>query len=264
MYKIALLGRDISYTKSPAVHRAIAAALGEVIEFDVCDTPYDRLSIAVARLLSDYDGFFVTKPYKTEIKRFIDSADFSVNLVRCADKTAYSTDGIGFMRALDRNFSDWKSNVNAVLVLGTGGAAHAVVGALSSAGKRVYVLGRSVVSAAKLAANHSGAELYTGQTAEMIVNCTPLGTEGEDALYAFCVPPVFKYAYDAVYAAGALTPFLRRNRNSGAAVADGTDMLIYQAIEGDRILLNKDFDVQKVYDFAARVLIESGDIAGGQ
>lgn len=261
MYKIALLGRDISYTKSPAVHRAIAEALGERIDFDVCDTPYDRLSETVVRLMNSYDGFFVTKPYKTEIKRFIDCADFSVNLVRCSDKTAYSTDGVGFMHALDRNFSDWKNNVNAVLVLGTGGAAHAVVGALSSAGKKVYVLGRSVVNGAKIAAKHKNAELYSGQAAEMIVNCTPLGTGGEDALSAFCVPPMFKYAYDAVYAGG-LTPFLRRNRNSGAVVADGTDMLLYQAIEGDRILLKKDFDAQKVYDYISRRLVESGDIAG--
>ena len=262
MYKIALLGRDISYTKSPAVHRAIAKALCEDIAFDVFDTPYDKLSGAVATLLSDYAGFFVTKPYKTEIKRFIPGADFSVNLVRCADKTAYSTDGVGLVRALDRNFPDWGANVNAALVLGTGGAAHAAVGALTSAGKKVYVLGRSVVNAAKLISQHSGAELYTGQSAELAVNCTPLGLNGEDALSAFCVRPTFMYAYDAVYT-DTITPFLRRNRNNGALVADGTDMLIYQAIEGDRILLKKEFDVQMVYKFAAKLLTESGDISGG-
>lgn len=262
MHKIALLGRDIAYTKSPAVHCAIAQALCEDIAFDVFDTPYDKLSGAVATLLRDYDGFFVTKPYKTEIKRFISGADFSVNLVRCADKTAYSTDGVGFMRALDRNFPDWKNNVNAVLVLGTGGAAHAVVGALTSVGKKVYVLGRSVVNSAKLITQHKNAELYTGQSAEMAVNCTPLGLNGEDALFAFCVPPAFMYAYDAVYT-DTITPFLRRNRNSGAMIADGTDMLLYQAIEGDRILLKKQFDVQKVYSSAAKILIESGDISGG-
>ncbi|MCH5155132.1 MAG: hypothetical protein J1F69_00855 [Clostridiales bacterium] len=261
MYKIALLGRDISYTKSPAVHRAISQVLGLGIEFDVTDTPYDRLTEAVNRLLRDYDGFFVTKPYKSEISRFIPDADFSVNVVRCADRSAHSTDGAGFMRALNRNFADWKNKVNAVLVLGTGGAAHAVVNALDGAGKKAYVLGRSVVNGARLAAKYNNAELYTNQSAQMIVNCTPLGINGEDALKEFCVPPMFDYAFDVVYS-DSLTPFLRRTRNNGATVADGTDMLVYQAIEGDKILLRDDFDVEKVYESTAKLLRERGEIGG--
>ncbi|MDE7107869.1 MAG: hypothetical protein K2O39_06045, partial [Clostridiales bacterium] len=95
MLKAALVGKDIAYTKSPAVHKAIAEAIGLDIEFDVLDVPYGRLNDAVRTLLHDYDGFYVTKPYKTEIKRFFDCAEQSVNLVRCADKTAYNTDGMG-------------------------------------------------------------------------------------------------------------------------------------------------------------------------
>ena len=259
MFKLALIGRDIAYTKSPAVHKAITGALGVGMEFDVLDAPYDRLSEALSCLLRDYDGFFVTKPYKTEIKRFIQCDYPAINLVRCADKTGYSTDGTGFIRALDRNFRDWKNRVNAVLVLGTGGVAHAVVDSLDKAGKKVYVLGRSMINAARLVAKHHGAELYTNQSAEMIVNCTPLGTDGEDALSAFCVPPMFEYAFDVVYS-DAFTPFLRRNRNSGAVVADGTDMLIYQAIEGDKILLREDFDVEQVYEATVSMLRANGVI----
>lgn len=261
VFKAALLGKDIAYTKSPIVHKAIAEAIGIDIQFDVFDVPYGRLGEAVRTLLRDYDGFYVTKPYKTEIKRFFDCDEQSVNLVRCADKAAYNTDGAGFMRALDRNLNDWRDKVNSVLVLGTGGAAHAVVKSLSAVGKKVYVLGRSNVNAARLAAKYTKAELYANQQAELIVNCTPLGTTGEDAMSAFCVLPSFDFAFDLVYTGA--TPFLRRNLNAGAQVADGGDMLIYQAIEGDKILLNGTFDVEKVYEFvAARIKTNSG--SGGE
>lgn len=261
MFNIALIGRDIAYTKSPAVHKAIAQALGKDVQFDVYDVPYDRLGEGVKMLLRDYDGFFVAKPYKSEIKRFIQSTELSVNVVRCADQTAYSTDGIGFVRALDKNFSDWRKKVNAVLVLGTGEAAHSVVNAVTSQGKKAYVLGRSVVNAARLASKFDRTELYSNQAAEIIVNCTPLGLNGEDALAAFCVLPAFEYAFDLVYS-DRITSFLRRCRNNGSNVIDGTDMLIYQAIEGDKIILKDDFDTDKVYERAVELLRDSGIIGG--
>ncbi|MDE6293114.1 MAG: hypothetical protein K2L88_00630, partial [Clostridiales bacterium] len=162
----------------------------------------------------------------------------------------------------DRSFThDWRDAVNAVLVLGTGGAAHSVISAITAQGKKAYVLGRSVVSAARLASEFELAELYSNQAAELIVNCTPLGLNGEDALSAFCVLPAFEYAFDLVYS-DALTPFLRRCRNNGSKVADGADMLVYQAIEGDKILLKRDFDVEAVYKTAVDILKSDGVLRG--
>ena len=51
MFKLALLGRDISYTQSPSVHSAIALATGERIQFDIADVQYDMLGDAVQKLL---------------------------------------------------------------------------------------------------------------------------------------------------------------------------------------------------------------------
>lgn len=257
MVKVALLGRDIGCTKLPAVHAAIGQALDTEVQLDAFDTPYDRLGAVVNNLLRDYDGFFVAKPYKSEIKRFIDCAESSVNVVRCADKTAYNTDSKGFIYALDRNFDGWKTRVKSALVLGTGCAAHSVVTALTAAGKKVYVLGRSVINAARLVAKYNNAELFSNQAAELIVNCTPLGANGEDALSAFCVLPSFDYAFDLV--CSSYTPFLRRCGSGGAQVADGTDMLIYQAIESNKILLNKSFDEQNVYNHVIAQLHGGGD-----
>lgn len=245
MYKLALLGRDID-TRSLDVHTAIAEAVQKQVSLDVLDMPYDRLGFAVGKLLAEYDGFFVAKPYKSEIKKYIDTDLPSVNVVRSKDKAAFNTDGIGFINALDRNFAGWRNNVKSALVLGTGGAAHSVVKALTVFNVKVYVLGRTVMNAARLVAQYDGAELYYNQDAQLIVNCTPLGLGGEDVLYALCVPPLFDYAFDLNYSDD-LSPFLRRIRSAGGEIADGTDMLIYQAIESEKILLKENFAEQEVY-----------------
>lgn len=246
MIKTALLGKDISYTRSPEIHKAISEAIGVQMRFDVVDVQYDELDRVVKRLFAEYDGFFVTKPYKNDIKCYLDAVntECGVNLVRCADKSGYNTDGAGFKRALDRAFNG-ADKIDSALVLGSGGAAYSVAEALINRGKRVYVLNRTLMNAAKMC-SALGSELYVNQPAELIVNCTSVGLNGEDVLASLCVLPEFKYAYDLIYSPPD-TPFLRRCRQAGAATANGRDMLVYQAIEGDKLLAGKDFDVEKVF-----------------
>ncbi len=258
MIKCALIGCDIGYTRSPEVHRAIAAALGEEIAFDVIDVANDGLGAAVGRLLDEYDGFFVTKPYKNDVKKYLSSVDTrcGVNLVRCADRSGHNTDGVGFIRALDRAFDDWRDRVNGALVLGAGGAAYSVAESLLAAGKRVYVLNRTMLNAAKLTLA-LGAELYVNQPAELVVNCTSLGLHGEDVLTGLCVPPQFDYAFDLIYSPPE-TPFLKRCAAAGARIANGRDMLAYQAIEGDLLLLNRQADVNGVFEKVDCILERNG------
>ncbi|MCH5162918.1 MAG: shikimate dehydrogenase [Clostridiales bacterium] len=254
MYKAALIGRDIGYTKSPEVHKAISDATGLDIEFTVRDVSSDGLKAEVERLKTEVDGFFVTKPYKTEIKKHLDfcETECGVNFVRTKDMRGFNTDGAGFMRALDKSFPDWRDNVNAALVLGAGGAAYSVAEALIKSGKKVYILNRTLMNAVKLCKT-VGAEIYLNQPAELIVNATSLGLNGEDALASLCVIPQFKYAYDLIYTPPE-TPFMRRNAMAGAATQNGADMLLYQAIEGDAIMTGQELDVNDVFEKAKKLL----------
>lgn len=249
--KAALIGRDISYTLSPRVHEAIGRAVGINVAFDVLDVTFDRLEKAVAYALSEFDGFYVTVPYKTDIKRYI-GCDFlgSINLVRSNPLSAFNTDGIGLVRALDSELNGWRS-VDSVLILGAGGAAHAAATALKAEGKNVYVLGRTLMRAARLC-NATGAELYANQNAELIINCTSVGASG-DVLKSLCVlPDGFKFGYELCYSA--VTPFMRRLTATGAFVADGMSMLIHQAIAGDGILTGGTWDHAEVYGKVRREL----------
>ncbi len=254
MIKGALLGGGIQYTKSPEVHAAIAKTVGEELIFDVVDVDFGALDGAVEKLFGGYDGFFVTKPYKTEIKRYLEKAntECGVNFVSSRDRSGYNTDGDGFMRALARAFGEIGS-IKSALVLGAGGAAYSVTEALKKSGRTVYVLNRTLMSAVKLCST-LGAELYTNQSAELVVNCTSLGTNGEDVLTALCVLPKFEYAFDLVYTDK--TPFLKRCEKEGARVADGRDMLVYQAIEGDKKLFGRDFDTEATFEKVDKILKE--------
>lgn len=248
MMKTALIGRNISYTLSPKVHTAISKQIGEVIDFEVIDIPYDSLESTVHGLIGSHDGFFVTKPYKNDVKKYL-NCDIvgGVNVVRSQDCAAFNTDGNGFIRALDRNFGGWRDKVNSALVLGAGGAAYSVASALTSLGKKVYVLNRTLMHALKVCSLVKNTELYANQDAELVINCTSVGTNYEDVLKTLCVMPKFDYAYDLIYAVGD-TPFMRRVRAAGGQAANGLDMLIYQAIEGDAILLEKQLDIERIFE----------------
>lgn len=259
IYNISLLGRDIGM-QSPRIHSAVARAMGADIDFSVCDVPFDRLEATVNELLTEAHGFFVTKPYKTEIAKLLDAGESSINVVRCGDKSAVSTECDGFLRAIDMAFPEWKARVNGVLVLGAGGAAGVVLQALVSSGKKAYVLNRTAMRAARLC-TATGAELYVNQPCEMIVNCTSVGENGEDILKALCVLPEFDYAYDLIYSTER-TQFLRRCANAGAKTANGMDMLIYQAIEGYKFLLSSQANTEKIFDEVKKTFIEDGTFGG--
>lgn len=251
MYKTAILGMDIGYTRSPEIHAAIAKAAGYENVCEKKDVQSGDLGKTVDDLLLHYDGFYVTKPYKNEVKRYIGCADTgAVNVVRSRDKKAANTDAIGFLLAMDRAFPDWNS-CGAALVLGAGGAAWAAVTALKTRGQKVYVLSRNNVESAKLC-KATGAELYANQPAELCVNCTSAGTDG-DVLNELCVVPSFKYAYEMYYAAPS-TPFTERAAKSGSRTATGLDMLVYQAIKGDAFLFDKNFDTERVFETVIKTL----------
>lgn len=254
MAKLALVGCDIGYTRSPAVHAAIAEATGAAIDFDVFDVTADGLDAAIAKLFAEYDGFFITKPYKNDVKRYLNEVRTAcgVNLVRCKDRTGFNTDGMGFSSALVRAFPDIEEKAKSALVLGAGGAAYSVAEALIASGVKVYALNRTLMNAVKMC-RRLGCELYANQPTQLAVNCTSVGLHGEDVLASLCVSPMFDYAFDLIYDPPC-TPFLKRCGEAGAATANGGDMLVYQAIEGDKLLLGVDAPTAAIFDRVNTIL----------
>jgi shikimate dehydrogenase len=158
----------------------------------------------------------------------------AVNTMRFEDSFGDNTDGVGLVRDLGEHMQ-FVLKGKRVAILGAGGAAQGVVGALLESGvARLVIANRTVQKAQALAARFAGVsaggyEELAGERFDLIVNATSAGLAGA----APPVPPhVLKsarLAYDMVY--GRDTPFLAAARHLGVRASDGLGMLVEQAAE---------------------------------
>ena len=185
-------------------------------------------------------GFNVTIPYKEAIIPFLDEIDpvaeaiGAVNTVVIKSHKSnkprligYNTDHLGFRQSLEH----WApQDHKKALILGTGGAAKAIL----------YVLGKLDYDILQLSRNSGPQTLGYDELTRahltryrVIVNCTPLGTfpdiEQAPKLPYTALGPEH-YLYDLIYNPEE-TEFLKRGRDAGAQTKNGRQMLEYQAIE---------------------------------
>ena len=257
---VGVIGDPVTHSLSPTLHNAAFEALGLDWVYVAFPVPRGRGADAVAAVPAlGLAGLNVTMPHKEDVagachELTADAAALrSVNtVVALPDGRTLgdSTDGPGFLDAL----ADEAIGVagQPVLVLGAGGAARAVVLALGRAGAAVTVAARrpdAADSAAALAPNGRAVPLGalatpagspTGESPSaagavdpaafsLVVNATPLGMSGGDALP---VDPVSLHGdqavVDLVYHP-ADTPLLTAARAQGAKAVNGLGMLLHQA-----------------------------------
>ncbi|WP_181304631.1 shikimate dehydrogenase [Rufibacter sp. XAAS-G3-1] len=179
-------------------------------------------------------GLNVTIPYKEVVIPFLDELEpvtakiGAVNVIKFENGrlVGHNSDYQGFMQSL-QNFYPCYSQSQA-LVLGTGGAAKAVMAALE------YLnIGFKVVSREKKPGFLTYQELTPNfmSSVSLIINATPVGTfpKQDEA------PPIpyerlssHHYLYDLVYNP-AETLFMKRGKEMGAKTINGYEMLCLQA-----------------------------------
>lgn len=189
------------------------------------------------RLLEKYpnlSGLNVTIPYKESVIPFLDGLEpaaaqiGAINVIKFEDGKliGHNSDYQGFMQSL-QNFYPCYSQSQA-LVLGTGGAAKAVMAALG------YLnIDYRVVSRIKGENTLTYEELTPSimSKVSLIINCTPVGTfpkvdEAPGIPYEHLSS--HHYLYDLVYNP-AETLFLRKGKEAGAKTINGYEMLCLQA-----------------------------------
>ena len=144
-----------------------------------------------------------------------------------------NTDGVGLVRDLSGNLGV-ELKGRSVLLMGAGGAAQGVVGALLEAGVvRLTIANRTLERAQALAARFpgvtaSGYEALAGPV-DVVVNATSAGLAGRAPELPRGVLVKATLAYDMVY--GKETAFLAAARAAGARAIDGFGMLVEQAAE---------------------------------
>ena len=249
-----MFGWPLTFTLSPAIHSAAFRACGVDWIYLSFPVPPESLPEAVAgsRALGMM-GANVTMPHKEAVIDLLDDlsgdarAIGAVNTIqRIGDRLiGHNTDVDGFAEFLQ---GDAGLDVvgREVVVLGAGGAARAVVRALDALGAhRVVVAARETSKARRLEGLVERAEVDTiGFDAvpasgwDAIVNCTPLGMNGEDAGVGLELGPG-QAVIDLVYWPPQ-TPLLERARAAGAQAWGGLGMLVRQAAASFTIWTGQD------------------------
>jgi shikimate dehydrogenase len=240
--RYAVIGHPVAHSKSPQIHAEFARATGQDIEYRRIEAPLDGFRRAADEFrAAGGKGLNVTLPFKQEAFRYCGEASARARVAEAVNTLAFgaplfgdNTDGVGLVRDLGTNLHfDLQSS--RALVLGAGGAAQGIVGALREAGvAQLVIANRTVEKAQALAARFSGTrgcgfEALGEESFGLIVNAT-------SASLVDAAPPLpasafgrAALAYDMVY--GRDTPFLAAARAAGARVSDGLGMLVEQAAE---------------------------------
>ncbi len=255
--KLAVIGKDVSKSDSPAIHHFILNKFHEPCVYERVSIPPEEFSSRVGQLFSDYDGFNVTIPFKGEIIPFLkeikgDARAFgAVNTVLSADRTGYNTDGYGFLLMLSGEGIAVERK--RVLVLGAGGAGRSCIFKLIQSGAQVFVYERSAERLKQVYAEIGGFTPLADIPAErydVILNCTGIGmhdTEGQTPAVQFCgtrqpvgeeLLSLTETAADLIYVPRE-SEFLRIAATLGKKTVNGAAMLFYQAYMSDCIYLGK-------------------------
>jgi shikimate dehydrogenase len=249
-----IIGDPIEHSLSPAMHNAAFNFLKLRSTYIAYRVAYSELAASICSLKEvRLAGFNVTIPHKTRILKYIDVLDMvaskagAVNTVQNVDGVlyGYNTDVGGFLRPLAKR----GINLNGlnVLLLGAGGAARAVVVALSSKTEnlKISIANRNRDRAKELAkiGNRLGAncESFSLQDvqllsyrADMIVNTLPLGMYNEKSIIDVQYIPSDSIVYDVVYRP-VLTDLLKNAKQAGATLVYGYEMLLEQGGESFQI-----------------------------
>jgi shikimate dehydrogenase len=240
--RYAVIGQPVAHSKSPWIHAQFARACGQDIEYGRIEASGSGFAHAVDEFrAAGGKGLNVTLPFKEQAYAYCSrrserasAAGAANTLVFKEDAYGDNTDGIGLVRDLLGNL-DFDLRGRRVLIMGAGGAAHGVVGALWEAGvSRLVIANRTRAKAMALASRFppttaSGYEELAGQSFDLAVNATSAGLAGESPPLPAGVIRRGTLAYDMVY--GRETPFMAVARAVGARTSDGLGMLVEQAAE---------------------------------
>ena len=250
--RVGLIGKPLKRRHSQVMHDAAFDAAGIDARYVLLELEPEAVESAVreARSSPEWLGLGVTAPYKAVVAGLVDEVEADArtigavnNVVRTDDGrlVGFNTDAPGFRAGVELALGRPLDGLD-VVVVGAGGAAHAVVYACLVAGARqVTIANRTVATATVLAERFRGvgrgtvtaiddmavfAEALAG--ADLAVNATTVGMLDPGMTVPVERLPATATVFDLVYVPPE-TPLLAAARARGLRAANGSEMLIAQA-----------------------------------
>ena len=221
------------------MHNAALRAVGlHGWRYQLLPVPPGLLEETVRALpAAGFRGVNVTIPHKEAALALAAQATDAASSIGAANTLSFDAEG-----AIEADNTDAPALIGAIpfapagrtaLVLGAGGSARAVVWALRSAGaSEVRIWNRHTERAEGLADELGGVAVDHVEPADLLVNCTPVGMDGDPA--AFKQLPVradevsmYACVVDLVYS-HAETPLISAANARGVPAVDGLELLVRQ------------------------------------
>ncbi len=252
-----VIGDPIKQSKSPAIQSYWIGKLGIDAEYRACHVTAEGLAeyLASRREDPEWRGCNVTMPHKQAVIPLLDRLEIGAELVGAVNTITRrhngsligsNTDVAGFLEPLQHHLKQ-QHYFRMARVLGTGGAARAIVAALAEKGITIVLAGRNPAKAQAILdeidpdGEHHAVDLahFAEPTDfafdnregcfDLVVNASPLGMAGQPPL-AFDLShiPPGSVVYDIV-THPLDTPFLKAAGAAGFETLDGLNMLIGQA-----------------------------------
>ena len=244
--RLLLLGGDGDGEPAVSLFNAGFEAAGIEASCEVRMVGPAELPQAIARIRADRNvlGAAVTMPHTVAASRLLDGLGPEAQVIKAVNTISHragaligwNTDRSGFAQALDD--AGFQAKGRSVLVIGAGGAARASVDALREAATKIWVTSRDLDEARAVCRDlevSSGGPAPLGslsllvRKAELIVNATPVGSDGESVLFPVDWITPSQFVFDLVYEPP-LTPLLRGAREQGARAINGLTMLLFQGL----------------------------------
>ena len=259
MRRLAVLGFPIDFSRSPAIHNAAFAALDMDGEwsYEAIEVSPGQFEQRVRAMPGEgFVGANVTVPHKgaallvSERRSGVAREIGAANTLTFQDDEirADNTDALGLMESLPESPAGRRA-----LVLGAGGAARAVVWALTREGAEVSVWNRTPERAAKLCAELGGEVVENPGPGdyELIVNSTSVGLHGEDPFADLPLASDWfgfsQTVVDLVYG-DRQSKLLQVAGEAGAEVVDGLEVLVRQGAASFRIWTGVDPPIDVMRD----------------
>ncbi len=242
----AIVGQNIGYTLSPQIHRTIFIKAGIRAQYDVFDVNPGALASTVHKLMRNYAGFNVTRPYKADIQPMVES--LSHEAIRCGNvntvkgSRGFNTDYAALRSLVSKAVPE--SAGKGAIILGSGSAAMTSAVALSDMGMRVsigcrnheagYRISDRLVDLGLMEAEVWDLKPDLAASSDVVVNA--ISSESLQFPAIECNVAVnFNYGERGMN-------FLRSVRRM-TTIITGEQILLEQAIEAERIWLGRRIDL---------------------
>ncbi|HET9199430.1 MAG TPA: shikimate dehydrogenase [Dehalococcoidia bacterium] len=273
MKRVGLIGHPVAHSVSAAFQQAAFDSLGMDIAYEAWDTLPEGLEQRMAGMRDEgVVGANVTVPHKESVIPFLEMVEQdaatigAVNTIvhRLGTLAGHNTDALGFKLACAAAGIDIAARP--AVVVGAGGAARAIVYALSELDPRsILVLNRNVDRARKVAVDFgvgcdslAEAPASVFRTARLLVNATSVGMAGGATGTPIDIALISPSCTVVDIVANPLeTELVKQARSAGCQALGGLPMLVYQGAESFRLWTGAEPPLKIMMEAAERATSES-------